>query len=100
MTTVRSTWSIIDRQLRPKLGHVPLRELTTVMIDEFYASLRVDGAVEGRPLSQGSVQRIHGVLHRALAQAMRWEWIWINPAASASPPRMAIGDEASVAPRT
>jgi integrase len=87
-TTVRSTWSIIDRQLRPKLGHIPVRELTTVMIDEFYASLRVDGAVEGGPLSPGSVQRIHGVLHRALAQAMRWEWIWSNPAASASPPRM------------
>lgn len=86
-TTVRSTWSIIDRQLRPKLGHVRVRELTTVMIDEFYASLRFDGAVEGGPLSPGSVRRIHGVLHRALAQAMRWEWIWNNPAASASPPR-------------
>jgi integrase len=86
-TTVRSTWSIIDRQLRPKLGHILVRDLTTVMIDEFYASLRVDGAVEGGPLTPGSVRRIHGVLHRALAQAMRWEWIWSNPAASASPPR-------------
>jgi integrase len=87
MTTIRSTWSIIDRQLRPKLGHVLVRDLTTVAIDEFYASLRVDGAVEGGPLSSGSVRRIHGVLHRALEQAMRWEWIWSNPAASASPPR-------------
>lgn len=86
-TTVRSTWSIIDRQLRPKLGHVRARDLTTVVIDEFYASLRVDGAVEGGPLTPGSVRRIHGVLHRALEQAMRWEWIWSNPAASASPPR-------------
>ncbi|MDQ3662587.1 MAG: site-specific integrase [Actinomycetota bacterium] len=86
-TTVRSTWSIIDRQLRPKLGHVLVRDLTTVVIDEFYASLRVDGAVEGGPLTPGSVRRIHGVLHRALEQAMRWEWIWSNPAASVSPPR-------------
>lgn len=87
-TTVRSTGSIIERQLKPKLGHVRVREITTVMIDEFYASLRIDGAVEGGPLTAGSVQRIHGVLHRALAQAMRWEWIWSNPAASASPPRI------------
>ncbi|MGH2788821.1 MAG: tyrosine-type recombinase/integrase [Actinomycetota bacterium] len=86
-TTVRSTWSIIDRQLRPKLGHILVRHLTTVVIDEFYASLRVDGAIEGGPLTPGSVRRIHGVLHRALQQAMRWEWIWSNPAASASPPR-------------
>lgn len=86
-TTVRSTWSIIDRQLRPKLGHVRVRDLTTVVIDEFYASLRVDGAVEGGPLTPGSVRRIHGVLHRALEQAKRWEWIWSNPAASATPPK-------------
>src|SRR5919106_333474 len=87
-TTVRNTRSIIDRQLKPKLGRVLVRELTTVMIDDFYASLRIDGAVDGGPLSRGSVQRVHGVLHRALAQAMRWEWIWSNPAASASPPRL------------
>ena len=72
-TTVRSTWSIIDRQLRPKLRHVLVRDLTTVVIDEFYASLRVDGAIEGGPLAPGSVRRIHGILHRALAQAQRWE---------------------------
>lgn len=28
------------------------------------------------------------VLHRALSQALRWEWIWTNPAAMASPPRV------------
>lgn len=87
-TTVRTTRSIIDHQLKPGLGHVLVRELTTVMIDEFYASLRVDGRQDDRPLSPGSVRRLHGVLHRALAQAMRWEWIWANPAASASPPRV------------
>ena len=30
--------------------------------------------------------RIHVVLHRALAQALRWEWLWVNPASTASPP--------------
>lgn len=28
------------------------------------------------------------VLHRALTQAVRWEWIWSNPVALASPPRV------------
>src|SRR5262249_55000040 len=41
---------------------------------------------DGRPLSDGTVRRIHGVLHRAFAQAVRWEWMWINPAENASPP--------------
>jgi integrase len=87
-TTVRSTRSVIDCQLKPKLGRVLLRELQTVTIDDFYASLRVNGSAQGRPLSRGSVLRVHGVLHRALAQAVRWEWIWSNPAATASPPRL------------
>jgi hypothetical protein len=37
------------------------------------------------------------VLHRALAQAVRWEWIWLNPASSASPPRL---EPAEVRPPT
>lgn len=65
-----------------------MRELQTVIIDDFYASLRVNGSAQGGPLSRGSVLRVHGVLHRALAQAVRWEWIWSNPAATASPPRL------------
>jgi hypothetical protein len=85
-TTVRSTRSIIDCQLKPKLGHVLLRELQTVTIDDFYASLRVNGSFQGGSLSRGSVLRVHGVLHRALAQAVRWERIWSNPATTASPP--------------
>jgi len=40
-------------------------------------------------LSAGTVRRVHVVLHRALAQAVRWEWIWHNPASNASPPRLA-----------
>src|SRR6266545_3307226 len=36
----------------------------------------------------GTVHRIHVVLHRALAQAVRWEWIWLNPASTANPPRV------------
>jgi integrase len=35
------------------------------------------------------VARVHAVLHRALAQALRWEWIWLNPASNATPPRVA-----------
>ncbi len=34
------------------------------------------------------MHRVHVVLHRALAQALRWGWIWLNPVSSASPPRV------------
>ena len=86
-TTARNVRSIIDRQLTPNIGDVLVRELTVVTIDEFYAQLRRRGRSDGSPLSVGTVRRVHTVLHSALAQAMRWEWIWSNPSSSACPPR-------------
>ena len=35
-------------------------------------------------LSAGPVGRIRGVVHAALAQVVRWDWIWSNPATNAT----------------
>ena len=85
-TTARQTKSIIDCHLVPSLGDVQLQTLRTEDIDAFYGELRRCGGRDGQPLSAGTVHRVHVVLHRALAQALRWEWIWVNPASTASPP--------------
>ena len=53
-----------------------------------YSLLLRRGGRDDRPLSPETVHRVHVVLHRALTQAVRWEWIWSNPAALASPPRV------------
>ena len=65
-----------------------MTSLTTADIDSFYAHLKTKGGRDDRPLSAGTVHRVHVVLHRALAQAVRWEWIWRNPAGNASPPQL------------
>lgn len=80
-STVRQVDSVLRRHLLPSLGDVGVLELRAADVDAFYADLRVRG------LSPGTVRRIHGVLHAALAQAQRWQWIANNPAANASPPR-------------
>src|ERR1700686_805576 len=85
-TTARQTKSIIDCHVVPNLGALQLQTLRTEDIDAFYGELRRCGGREGQPLSPGTVHRVHVVLHRALAQALRWEWLWVNPASSASPP--------------
>ena len=85
-TTARQTRSVIDCHLVPGLGDVRLQTLRAEHIDAFYGELRRGGGRNGEPLSPGTVHRVHVVLHRALAQALRWEWLWVNPAASASPP--------------
>jgi integrase len=87
-STVRQTNSVIKCHLVPHLGHLPVDKLTTVDIDDFYGHLLRRGGREGRSLAPGTVHRVHVVLHRALAQAVRWEWIWLNPASTASPPRV------------
>lgn len=86
-STTRETKSLVEHHLKPTLGHLPVAKLTTADIDDFYASLRLHGGRDGRPLAPGTVHRVHVVLHRALAQAVRWEWIWLNPASNASPTR-------------
>lgn len=88
LTTVSHTRSVIDCYLKPNLGHLPVAKLTTEDIDDFYAHLLRAGGRNDRPLAPGTVARVHGVLHRALAQAIRWDWIWLNPAANASRPRV------------
>jgi integrase len=86
-STVRQTRSVINHHLQPHLGHVAVAKLTSADIDDLYAHLLRAGKHNGGPLSPGTVHRVHVVLHRALAQAVRWEWIWINPASNATPPR-------------
>jgi integrase len=79
-TTFRQTRSVLNRYLHPHLGDVAVGEVTSAMIDATYAELRRCGGVKGRPLSAGTLARVHVVLRAAFGQAMRWGWIWDNPA--------------------
>lgn len=82
------TRGILDRNLLPFVGSVPLSKLGAADLDRFYRRLREKGGRAGRPLAPGTIRRTHGVLHRALAQGVRWGWLANNPASSASPPRV------------
>jgi integrase len=95
--TVRETRGYLDRDLLPALATVPLAKLGPEELDRFYRGLRAHGS-RGRPLSPGSVRRIHGILRRALQQGVRWGWIAVNPAASASPPKVPQRDVTSPSP--
>jgi integrase len=87
--TIRENRSIVAHHLRPLLGHLHVDKVSTADVDELYCHLLVRGGPNGEPLACGTVARIHGVLHRAFTQALRWEWVWFNPVSAASPPRVA-----------
>src|SRR5690606_32878735 len=71
---------------------VRLTKLTSASLDRYYQRLLKDGGKGGRPLAPSTIRRIHGILRRALAQGVRWGWLGVNPAASATPPRVSAPD--------
>ena len=87
-TVVNSYRRIIDRQLVPAL-----RSHTAATVDHrrhrsvLRAAAQARRRARGGPLAPASVKRVHAVLRRALAQAVKWGLITINPAVNASPPR-------------
>jgi integrase len=97
-STLRQNRSVIECHLKPLIGQLAVNKLTTVDIDDLYRHLLLAGGAEGRPLAARTVHRVHVVLHRALTQAVRWEWVWLNPASTASPPRVPPAEVRPTAP--
>jgi integrase len=71
-----------------------LRKLDARAIDGLYASL----LARTPPLSASSVRRVHAVISAALAQAVKWGEIAVNPASKASPPSVPRSQQAAPTP--
>ena len=76
----------IRLHIRPALGAVKLEALNTHTIQGFYNSLRTERE-GGRPLSPKSVKNVHGILHKALQQAVAVGYLRFNPADACTLPR-------------
>lgn len=84
--TLESYQCQIKNHIRPELGAVKLEALNTHTIQGFYNSLSADK--NGKPgLSPKSVKILHGVMHKALQQAVAVGYIRFNPADACSLPR-------------
>ena len=68
----------IDKNIKPYLGSVKLRDLNTLQIQRLYNDLY--GGIKGRKsLSAKTIKNLHGVLHKALNQALELKMINFNP---------------------
>lgn len=75
----------IDVYVNPRVGGMPLRQLTSTRVKGLYAELRDSGRVRGGGgLSAKTVHNIHVTLNRALADAVDDGIIPRNPARGAS----------------
>jgi integrase len=89
-----STWLSYQRSLErhviPALGELELQRLAPAVLMAFYRSLLTAGRLDGRGgLSAKSVKNIHGALHVALGDAVRWGYVARNAADATDPPKVA-----------
>lgn len=69
----------IKKHIRPALGAIKLEALNTHTIQGFYNRLAEPAASDEKPLSAKSIKNVHGILHKALQQAMANGYIRVNP---------------------
>lgn len=82
--TVDSYQATIRKHLKPNLGATKLEELAPHMVQAFYNRLTTGND----PLSAKTVKNIHGVLHKALQQAVANGYIRNNPTTACVLPRI------------
>jgi integrase len=72
-------------QVYPRIGHVRLHDLTAARLAAFYGELADRGRRDGKGgLAPKTVKNIHGLLHRALADAVEQALVSRNEAALSS----------------
>ena len=85
-STLTSYKAAVKNHLKPQLGAIKLEALTAHTVQSFYNSL--SNAENGSaPLSPKTVKNLHGILHRALQQAVANGYIRFNPADACILPR-------------
>lgn len=80
--TVQGYKRLIRNHIEPALGGIKLRKLDVATLDSFYRALTNKG------LAPASVRQAHAVIRSALKQGVKWDWVPINVAEKASPPRL------------
>ncbi len=79
----------LESHVIPALGHILLPELRPVHIQRVYAEWLKPGA-DGLPRwARATLRKHHFVLHRALRDAVRLQYIAVNPADGVEVPRIA-----------
>ena len=73
---------LLKNYLVPELGKIKLQKLTPQQISAFYSKKINDG------LSPKTVHDIHGVLHKAIDSAVKWEMLPRNVCDAVTPPRI------------
>ena len=62
------------QRIIPKLGMIPIDELSAKLLDDYYGELRAKG------FSSSTIRHTHAIMRQALGQAVKWGWLKQNVA--------------------
>lgn len=82
LSTYQNYRKLLDNYLLPGLGKLKLQKLTPQQVQAFYSKKINEG------LSPKTVNNIHGVLHKALDNAVKWNILPRNVCDAVTPPRI------------
>ena len=83
---------LIEGQIVPHLGAMPLQRLRPTHIAAWHATLLTQGRHDGGALSARTVGHAHRVLHKAMEDAVDREIITKNPTGRITPPKVEAGE--------
>lgn len=91
-----STYNHYEKLVRlyivPGLGRIKLQSLTPQQVQTFYSKKLKEG------LSPKSINNIHGLLHKALSNAVKWNILPRNICDAVTPPRLRRKEKTVLAP--
>jgi integrase len=77
-----------ESYINPYIGEAKLQELNAPTLNTLYRTLGDQGGRRAQGLAPKTVVNVHRIIHRALADAMRWGKVSRNVADLADPPRI------------
>jgi integrase len=78
----------LETYVRPRLGKMLLKDITTTHIQKLYNALLKPTNPDDTPLSAKTVRDIHGVLHSCLERAVKLGYLSQNPSDACTLPRV------------
>lgn len=88
VTTKEGYIQKIDKHIKPYLGNIFLENLKPLHLQNFYYEKLQNGKLNGKGgLSERTVLALHRIIHSALSQAVKWEFIVRNVAEAVEPPK-------------
>ncbi|MFB3167484.1 site-specific integrase [Neobacillus sp. 179-C4.2 HS] len=79
---------IITNHIKPSLGGIKIAKLHPSHLQEYYSQKLVNGKLDGQGLSAQSVKHHHRLIHKALKDAVKWQFLGRNIAQAVTPPKV------------